>query len=897
MLALSMTEITPEHSSAGGPPAAPRLAAGTRIGAYEVVAAIGSGGMGEVYRARDPRLHRDVAIKVLSPDVTADPDRMARFRREAKMLAALSHPNIAAIHDLAETDRLTAIVMELVDGPSLAERLRRGPLPAAEAIAIARQIAEALDAAHERGIIHRDLKPANVILAPGGVVKLVDFGLAKTVDAPGAGDLTVTALETVHGAVLGTVPYMSPEQARGDPVDKRTDIWAFGCVFYELLTGEQPFVGRTTAETVGRILEREPDWTRLPASSSSMRSLIQHCLEKNLRRRLRDLGDADFAIGASAPATAAPRRVWQIVGAAAILGLLGGGVAGTVIERARARPAAEPVQRFEWVPRDNPISTDAYVGLIAISPDARRVVYTAAHGGSFALAIRNLDQLDSRIIAGSDGGFQPFFSPDGRQIGFGTFTALRRVDVSGGPTSDICPVDAYFSGAAWGPDDTIFFTQGALGLFRVPASGGQPERIATPDERANERAFTRPVVLPGGQAILYTVVLRGGGSRIAARRLNGSSEVTIIPDGIAPLYMPSGFLMYLQANRLRAIRFDPGTLQTSGAPVALEADVYTSHSADAMSNVAVAADGTSAYLAGHTTADYRRVAWFNSTTGERLGAAIGQPLEQPRFLRISPDGRHLAVCIGPGGFGQIWIYDLAGGAQPVKLTFADHNLFPVWSPDGRRIVFFRRSPSGNHLFVLPSDGSATEPELLTNEFAFPVAAWSPDGAVIIQEVSSPAKIWLLRVSDRKATQWLQTPFNEAGASLSFDGRWLAYSSNQTGADEVWVRPFPGPGAPVRVSSDGGRKPLWSRDGKTLYYEVGPNLMAARVVSTTPAFAVSQPRLLVKGGFFRDETDPHIRYVDAAPDGRLLAVETSDVPATPSIVVVRHWDTELRRLLP
>jgi len=889
------------------------LTAGTRLGPYEVVGQLGAGGMGIVYRARDARLNRDVALKVLPESVTHDPVRVARFRREAQVLASINHPNIGGIYGLEEANGATALVLELVEGPTLAERIARGPLPLDEALRLAAQIALALEAAHERGIVHRDLKPANVKLRPDGTLKVLDFGLAKSVDADVASPVesqspTLTSpVVTQGGTILGTAAYMSPEQARGQPVDERSDVWAFGCVLFEMLSGKLVFQGANVSDMVASVLRSEPSWNQLPAEAAPVLLVLRRCLEKDVARRFRSAGDVRLLLedAAKAPGAAviaaSPRRSWRVPIAVA-LGLLVGAGLSSLAGRTRSRPqtAPSPLRRFELAPPQEAPFRESRQGLnVAIAPDASRIVYTSRRRGLPGLVIRDLDRLDTRFVAGSEGGIDPFLSPDGTQIGFTTLIELKRVPTAGGPAATICPVDSYFSGAAWLPGDAIVFTQGILGLFRVAAKGGKPERLAVPDVEKGEKSYARPTLLPDGQTLLYTLIFTDGATRIVGRRLGGGQPLTIVEDGFGPRYRPSGHLVYGQGDRLMAVRFDAATLRTVGLPVQVQGGVFNKPEIG-LTNFVSAGDGTSVYVAGHSNPPTGRLAWLDRG-GKRGALVTAEPLEAPRNLRLSPDGRRAVVTVGPmGQGGQLWVFDLTGSRQPLKLTFRGHNTFAAWSPDGQRLAYFSRVESEDRLLSLPADGSSTEPERIANDdFAGPPVEWSPDPAFLLVQQTHPRKLVLLNLGDRKTTQWLQTPFHEAGARFSPDGRWLAYAANPTGAWEVWVRPFPGPGEPVRVSSEGGRKPTWSHDGREIFYETGNRLMSARVLSLAPGFGVEAPRVLFEGGFTQEDTDLglNLRFLDAAPDGRFLVLEPANADATASMVVVEHWDDELKRLLP
>jgi serine/threonine-protein kinase len=884
------------------------LAPGTRLGAYEIVALIGSGGMGEVYRARDGRLNRDVAIKVLPADVSADHDRLARFEREAQALASLNHPNIAHIHGVDDSSGAPALVMELVEGPTLADRIAKGPIPLDDARAIAKQIAEALEAAHEQGIVHRDLKPANIKVRGDGTVKLLDFGLAKALDPTpsGAHSATMSPTFSVHGTraglVLGTAAYMAPEQARGQSVDRRADIWAFGCVLFEMLTGTTAFAGATHSDIIANILHTAPDWKALPPSAVRLRGALEHCLEKDVRRRLRDIGDAalflDDAVASPSPtvppvATSLARVRWA---APVVAGAIVGAGAVALFQTARRPTAHEPLARFQLAAVPGaPFVADESGKNVAISPDGSTMVFTSERGGSTGLVVQRFDELQGRPLAGTDGGRYPMFSPDGKTVAFATVNELKRVSVGGGPSSTICVVNPYFNGASWGPDGTIVFAEFSFGLFRVSASGGQPERMTIPNVAKQENAFATPFVLPDGQTILYTVVMTDGSSLIAARHLGRGATSTVVEDGFGPMYLPSGYLVFGRGDELMAVRFDASTVQMTGSPVAVEGGVVT-QTANYAADLAVAANGTAVYGLGHFTGKRSRIVWTDRH-GARVGTLIKESVEFPRNLRISPDGRRVVLTIGPPSNGQIWVYDLSGAAQPQKLTFRDHGAFPVWSPDGRRIAFLWRTTT-SRLSWIAADGSSDQPETIrsVDDLASPLD-WSPDGAFLLYGVTKvPARINVLSLSDGKAGPWLATQFSDWGGRLSPNGRWLAYATDQTGALEVWVRPFPGPGAPVRISSNGGRLPMWSRDGKELFFSNGPQLLSARVTADGPEFRAAAPQLLFTGGFTHNDSDADMRFIDVAPDGRFLMIEP-EPSAQASIVVSPHWAQELKRLLP
>jgi serine/threonine-protein kinase len=805
-----------------------------------------------------------------------------------------------------------ALVMELVEGPTLADRLAHGPMPVDEALAVAKQIADALEAAHDRGIVHRDLKPANIKVRPDGTVKVLDFGLAKTMEPPGPGSSalwrspTITAAAMSEaGVILGTAAYMSPEQARGQAVDRRADVWAFGCVLYEMLTGTAAFAGGNVPDVLAAVLQKDPNWDALPPAAAPLKDVLARCLEKDVRRRLRDVGDAALLLDAASahpPRAAAPspgsarRGAWAT---AAIVGLVTGGGAVAVFDAVRAPTVQEPPERFELVsPPGVPLDARVNGQNVAISPDGSTMAYTSDRGGTVGLVVQRFGELEGQRLASTENGLAPIFSPDGTEIAFTTFRELKRVPVAGGPGTTICPVDPYFTGASWGRDGTIVFAAYSFGLFRVPASGGQPEKVASPDVAKQENAFASPFLLPDGLTVLYTVVMSDGSSRIDARRLDRDSVSRVVEDGFGPRYLPSGHLVFARGDRLMAVRFDAETLQVRGSPLAIEAGVLNK-TANYFANVAVAGNGTAIYVRGQDVAGSKRLVRVDRH-GVHLGTLTEDPVEFPRNLRVSPDGRHVVLTIGPPSNGQIWVYDLSGATQPVKLTFRDHGLFPVWSPDGKRIGFNWRTGSRSQLSWVAADGTSGEPEPFPSSETGLVAPldWSPDGASLLYQTTTPAaRIGVLNLGDGTVHPWLATAFSELGGRLSPNGRWLAYATDQTGSFEIWVRPFPGPGAPVRISSTGGAKPMWSRDGSEIFFEAGPRLLSARVSSEAPEFRAEPPQVVFEGGFNRDDNNLTLRYIDVVADGGFLIVEAEDTASHASIVVAPHWAAELRRLVP
>ena len=896
------------------------LGPGARLGPYEVVAAIGAGGMGEVYRARDTKLGRDVALKVLPELLASDPDRLARLHREAQLLASLNHSHIAQIYGLEESGDTRALVLEFVDGETLADRIARGPIPLDEVLPIARQIADALEAAHEQGIIHRDLKPANIKVRPDATVKVLDFGLAKLNDPsvssvssapnmPSAFSMSPTMaspLMTSAGVLLGTAPYMSPEQARGRPADKRSDIWAFGCVLFEMLAGKRPFEGEDATDLIAAIVRGEPDWTVLPADiPAPVRALTQRCLERDRKRRIADITVAQFILNepipAATPATAADARARRraVIAAAAAAGLLLGAIAGAFAVRSLMTPPAPRVNRFELTPPVNePLASPVGVNVI-ISPDGSTIVYHGQQGGVEQLFARRMNDLVAKPLPGTERATNPFFSPDGGRVGFTVTGQLKTVALSGGPPATVADGIGLVAGATWAAD-TIVFAQNSAGLFRVPAIGGRPQNFAAPDAKTGETDYRWPEALPGGGAVLYTIYGSGGTrqARIAVRRLDGSGEKVLVEGGNNPRYVSTGHIVYASTPAaLMAIAFDPERLVTTGMPVPVQTDIVAKGTGSA--NFAIADDGTLVYVRGGGTVFQTGLGfqWFGRD-GKPLGN-VARQVEGPRYPRLSPDGRRLAVTIGPSNQGNIWVIDVQGQTQPLELTFKNHNVTPTWSPDGRQLAFTSDQNGQRNVFTIAADGSTLQPtRFTTSPNQQTPEAWADGRSMLISEISPKTgfDILLLDLQTRQTRPWLQTEFDEDEVSVSPDGRWVSYVSNQTGRAEVWVRPFPGPGAPIRVSPDGGREPLWSRNGSELFYQSGRKLMTAEVAARAPELRFKTPRMLFEGGFV--PYDPNVpRTYDVASDGRFLMIQESAQPAPQTLVIVQHFTEELKRLAP
>ena len=868
---------------------------GETLAHYRVEEKLGAGGMGEVYRAADTKLHRDVAIKVLPPEFSGDPERIARFEREAQVLASLNHPNIAAIYGLEESGDLHYLVLEYVPGETLA-----GPLPAGEALRIAHQITDALEAAHEKGIMHRDLKPANIKVTPEGKVKVLDFGLAKAF----AGDParqdpsqspTMSASPTRVGVIMGTAAYMSPEQASARPLDRRTDIWSFGCVLYELLSGRQAFGCQTLSDTLSAVLSREPDWTRLPASAPpGVERLLRRCLQKDPSRRLRDIGDAwsETEQEPVAGPRGAPR--WRTALPWALAAML---AAVTIWSLTRApAPAPRPVATLV-MPLAQSLVTSGGGGPLAFSPDGRRLVYIGGSGESHQLFLRELNRLEATPLTGTDGAGHPFFSPDGQWIGFFAQGRLKKISVSGGAALPICDVSDD-RGASWGSDGTIVFSPGFnSGLSKVPAAGGSPQVVTKPDFASGEISHRWPHVLPGGKAVLFTIKTAGitsfDDARIAVQRLDSGERRILVEGGTDGRYVPGGHLVYIREGKLLAARFDLARLQVTGPPVAVLDGVMPADTGG-IAYFTFSQDGSLAYATG-SGALGDSLAWV-----DRQGASRPLPAPPREYLdlRFSPDGRRLVLAITAPN-DDIWTYDLERDSL-TRLTFANGNSrFPIWTPDGKRVTYGSEQPGrALNLFWKPADGSGAEERLAESEFRQYPTSWSPDGRVLAFSQRHPktgGDVWLLSMEDKRAARpLLNSPYNESEARFSPDGRWLAYVSDETGRSEVYVRPFPAGGGKSQVSTDGGAEPVWAPNGRELFYRNGDRVMAV-AVAAQPSFSAARPaELFVRKGFSAPPGWESAAY-DVAPDGRsFLMIKPSEYRGPRQLSVVLNWFGELKQ---
>jgi serine/threonine-protein kinase len=892
-----------------------RLAPGTKIGAYEVIAVIGSGGMGEVYRARDSRLQRDVALKVLPDVFVNDPERSARFQREARLLASLNHPNIAGIHHLEETGTIKALVLELVEGPTLADRMAQGTVLLDEAVSIARQIAAALEAAHELGIVHRDLKPANVKVRPDGTVKVLDFGLAKALDssASAAGDSqspTVTGPAVTRvGVVLGTAAYMSPEQARGKPADHRADVWAFGCVLYEMLTGRRAFDGEHASDALARVLEREPDFSRLPPGTPpSIRRLLRRCLEKDPRRRLHHIADARLDLDdetASAqdafsrepsllrPAGPLRAAAWMLIG------LLAGGLLAGFGSRFATAPAPSPVARFAFsLPTDVRLRDP-----MAVSPDGRTLVYTGTDAAGSRLYKRALDTLESMPIRGTEGGRLPFFSPDGDWVGFFHGGTIKKIPVQGGAAETVYEAGTVLR-ATWLSDDSIVFGSSS-GLMRVPASGGEARQITVVDRGRGEVEHHSPVGLPDARAVMFTV---HSGVRDAQRidvvSLDSGERARLV-DGSGAQFLSSGHVAfaYQQSGSLWVARFDERRLRLTGPPTPVVEGIVISDGW--IPTIAVGANGLLAYATGGTESSYlpRTLAWVDRTGRDE---PVDAPARAWWWPQVSPDGRRLGFHIMDPANMDAWIYELDHGPL-VRVTWHPaQDGYPLWTPDGTRIVFWSRQggPTAN-LYLRSADLTGGDERLTTSPNAQQPFSWARDGQLLVfQEYSSETRmdIGVVPIEGERKPAWVVRGSSDEGRpAMSPDGRWIAYQSNLSGRFEVYVEPFPVTGDRWQVSIAGGASPIWAPNGRELFYRNNRAVMSVPVTTAGRVFSSGNPRTLFEGSYVPEESDVSGgRSYALAPDGRrFLMMKEQERPEGSSgatqIVVILNWVEELKQL--
>ena len=898
------------------------IAPGTRLGPYTISAPIGAGGMGEVYHAHDSTLGRQVALKVLPEAFAHDPDRLARFEREARTLATLNHPHIAQIYGFERAGDTPALVMELVPGPTLADRIAQGPIPLDEALPIARQIAEALEAAHEQSIIHRDLKPANVKVRPDGTVKVLDFGLAKAlepvavagVDATASPTITSPAMMTSVGMLLGTAAYMSPEQAKGRSADKRSDVWAFGAVLFEMLTGRRAFAGTEVSEVLASVLAREPDWALLPPRlSPTVATYIKRCLHKDPKQRIGDVQsirlalegvfetDAEAKFETSTTAARPRSGGWRGALSWGLAGVLAGSLLIWAVMR-REPASSESVTRFVVPLAADESLTGIGRHLVALSPNGTHVAYTANDG----LLLRPLDQLQATRIPGTDGAREPFFASDGQWIGFFAGGELKRVSLTGGAPVTLGAMPIPW-GASWGTDGMILVGQGPKGIVRMPAAGGTPEMLIPVE---NGEAAVSPQMLPGGEWVLFTLrpagVSQWDQAQIVVQSVATRERTVLVEGGREGRYLPTGHLVYARAEGLLAVPFDLAARRVTGGPVPVVQDL-ASVSAFGAAQFSVAGNGSLVYLpvGANPEAARRTLVWVDRQGRETPLAAAPRGYVYPR---VSPDGTRVALDVRDPT-PDIWIWDL-GRETLTRLTFdPGSDRSPAWFPESRRIAFSsQRDGSAGNVFWQSADGTGAAERLAeANRDVFPTSV-SPDGSQILVNVATGGATGAQSENDDIAvvsregreTPLLATMFGERNAELSPDGRWMAYESDESGREEVYVRPFPDvQGGRWQVSTGGGRQPVWARGGRELFYLQPPGRIMSVPIQPGAGFVAGNPQLVVNGPYIAPNAG---RTYDVSPNGdRFLmikdAASSDKTSAPPSIIVVQGWFEELKRRVP
>jgi len=903
------------------------MKSGSSLGRYRITSKIGEGGMGQVFRAEDDRLHRHVAIKILPPEMSEDPERLARLEREAHALAQLEHPNIAGIYGLEEAtpegqqQSISFLVMQYAEGETLEARLKAGPLPLADSLEIALQIARALEAAHDKGIVHRDLKPANVILSPDGNVKLLDFGLAKAYSASGGGsvspDLTNSPTllgGTRIGVILGTAGYMSPEQARGKVVDRRTDVWAFGCVLFEMLTGRRLFEGDNITDVLGAIGHRDPDWTALPATTpQAIRTLLERCLRKDANRRIQSVGDVRIAIeefldnpaghaAVAAPSTPAPakRRMplvpWVLAAVATIAAIV-------LAIQARRGPAVQPVSRFSVEIGDSPLYES--MSAIAVTADGGRVALVQAAGAGRRLTVRAMEQVTGTTVLESGNPYNPFFSPDGQWIGVVTPSALLKVPTNGGTALTLAQLSRS-RGATWTTDDSIIVAASpASGLSRLPAAGGQLTPLTTLDSAHGEVTHRWPQYVAGADVVIFTshTTTNGGfdGATIEALNLKTGVRKTVYRGGTYGRYIPTGHLLFVNKDTIFAAPFDIKSLEVTGSPAPVVQEVSYSQS-EGSAQFGVADNGTLVYRSGRGASPAYTALWVD-------GRGEGQPLwDGERSYgepHLSPDGTKVAFMVLADNNWDVWVYDRLRKVS-TRLTFEDGNDGPgIWSPDSQYIAFSSARQGIVNIYRKRADGSGDTERLTDSKETQYVSSWSGDGKyLLLSHQTNAGDVWVLPLTgDRKPKEFLATRFNETEAAFSPDSRWVAYHSDESGRTEVYVRPFQGAGK-WQVSEGGGGYPRWSGDGRRLFFRDNEGVMSVPIGVAGDSIEVGPPQRAVKGNFRGGVTgilmgSLRMPDYDVTRDGSHFVMYPPDaktVAKAEHVTIVLNWFTELKRLL-
>jgi Tol biopolymer transport system component len=877
------------------------IAAGTRLGPYEILSPLGAGGMGKVYKARDTRLGREVAVKVLPEEFARDVERLRRFEGESRSASALSDPHIVTVYDVGEANGVHFFASELVEGSDLRRMMDRGPMPARKAMELGEQIASGLAAAHEKGIVHRDLKPENVLLTKSGIAKIADFGLAKLSESSGREGSqlpTTDGRQTAAGVVMGTVRYMSPEQARGAPVDFRSDQFGFGTVLYEMLSGKNPFARSSSAQTMAAIIESEPEpLSELrPEISESVAWVVDRCLAKSpderygstrdLARDLRQLALKGTSASGGAARIAArdvratrKRTMILAVAAAVLLGGAAGFLASRLLSGRKLRHSAVRLS----IPA--PVGSTFGTGL-ALSPDGRFVAFAATRENVPMLWLRPLSAAEARPLPGTEGAINPFWSPDGRFLGFFADNAVRKIEVSTGVIHTICRVANLepFAGGAWNRDGVILFAPDSHGpLFRVSAAGGSAVPASTLDPALREDCHVWPEFLPDGRHYLFSFYSRNG-SGVAIGELDSRERKPLLPDAWRAVYSDA-FLLFVRDRSLMAQPFDPGKRALSGEPFSVAERIGYTISADTR--------GDLVYRAG--TTESRQLRWF-----DRAGRDLGKVGKAGDYFEpaLSPDGRRVAIDVGPWTpVGDVWLLDLERGTSS-RLTFdPNDDATPVWSPDQRRIAYASNRNGIFDVFVRDLRGSEKDETLWhADGDKFP-QAWSPDGTTILCERIDPktkSDLWILPLDrDRKPEPYLNAEYNEASSVFSPDGRWVAYTSDESGRPEVYVRAFPHPGGKIQISTHGGDKPIWRSDGKEILYLAPDRKIMSVAIRPGAEFSAGLPEALFEAAVHREGiTDSRSQFV-VSPDGRRILVDSISDEANTPITVALDW-TQLRR---
>ena len=888
---------------------------GRRLGPYEILSAIGAGGMGEVYKARDTRLDRTVAIKVLPTHLADRSELRERFEREAKTIASLNHPHICVLHDIGHQDGTDYLVMEYLQGETLAQRLVKGPLPIQQVLQYAIEISDALDKAHRKGVTHRDLKPGNIILTKSGT-KLLDFGLAKLKQevAPSIPDSqlpTMKSAVTAEGTILGTLQYMAPEQVEAKEVDARTDIFAFGAVVYEMATGKKAFEGKTSASVMAAILKDEPPAmsSLTPMTPPALDRVLKKCLAKDADNRWQSTSDLCEELrwiaegGAKTSETPLsevnpPAKKWR---QAVVLGLavLGAAIiAGIAVWNLKpAPPAPRPVSRLTiTLPPGQQLGGLEYGPAVTLSPDGTHLAYVARQGGTQQLYLRAMDSLDSTPIQGTEGAVNPFFSPDGQWVGFFVGQKMKKISVSGGAALTLG--DATFPhGASWSSLGVIAFAPSVgSSLKEVPEGGGMPQLLTRlKKDETNQRW---PEFLPDGKAVLFSGAPTNASwtnSEVAAQSVGTGERRDLIQGATLPRYAASGHLVYAQGGSLMAVPFDPRRLAIMGAAAPVLEGVLQSPSTGA-AQYSLSATGSLIYIPGGVQADQRRLVWVTRNGAEQ---AVAAPARTYVYPRLSPDGQRVGVGITEED-SQIWLYDFSREAL-TRFTFEGHqNLNAIWTPDGKWIAIQSNREGPLNIFWQRADGSGGLEHLITSEYNnFPMS-FSPDGQLLAFGEVNPTTgydIWVLRLSDRKAQPLLRTPFNESAPRFSPDGHWLAYISDESGRFEIYVQLYPGPGGKWQISTEGGREPAWNPNGRELFYRNGDKMMAVDI-ATQPGFAAGKPKVLFEGRY--SPAPGTGNNYDVSPDGQrflMLKPNEQDQSAPTQINVVLNWFEELKQKVP